>query len=157
MENNMRDLINTISAKLSYGDVLAAEQLAKISTMILKARIDKGMTQKELSEKTGITQADISRLENGNANPDADITRQDMAVVLHRASAYCEIALDKVNSRAVFEDKEEISDYAVESVEELQQAGIINGNGSGSFMPMAFATRAEAAKMICCLADLTEM
>ena len=27
------------------------------------------MTQKELAEKTGITQGDISRLENGNANP----------------------------------------------------------------------------------------
>ena len=27
------------------------------------------MSQKELSEATGITQADISRLENGSANP----------------------------------------------------------------------------------------
>ena len=40
---------------------------------IVKAMIDArertGMTQKELSDKTGITQADISRLENGNANP----------------------------------------------------------------------------------------
>ena len=26
-------------------------------------------TQKELSERTGIAQADISKLENGNANP----------------------------------------------------------------------------------------
>ena len=28
-----------------------------------------GLTQKELSERTGIAQADISKLENGNANP----------------------------------------------------------------------------------------
>ncbi len=27
------------------------------------------MTQKELSERTGIAQGDISKLENGNANP----------------------------------------------------------------------------------------
>ena len=27
------------------------------------------LTQKELSERTGIAQADISKLENGNANP----------------------------------------------------------------------------------------
>lgn len=27
------------------------------------------ITQKELSERTGITQGDISKLENGNANP----------------------------------------------------------------------------------------
>lgn len=36
---------------------------------IIDARNKTGMTQKELAEKTGITQADISRLENGNANP----------------------------------------------------------------------------------------
>ena len=28
-----------------------------------------GMTQKEVSEKTGIIQAEISKMENGNANP----------------------------------------------------------------------------------------
>lgn len=36
---------------------------------IIDARKNTGMTQKELAEKTGITQADISRLERGNANP----------------------------------------------------------------------------------------
>lgn len=43
-------------------------EYAVIQAMI-DARKQSGMTQKELSEKTGITQADISRLENGNANP----------------------------------------------------------------------------------------
>ena len=36
---------------------------------MIDARKDSGMTQKELSEKTGINQADISKLENGTANP----------------------------------------------------------------------------------------
>ena len=36
---------------------------------IIDARKTTGMTQKQLAEKTGITQADISRLENGSANP----------------------------------------------------------------------------------------
>lgn len=36
---------------------------------IIDARKNSGMSQKELSEATGITQADISRLENGSANP----------------------------------------------------------------------------------------
>lgn len=35
----------------------------------IEARHSSGMTQKELSELTGIAQADISKLENGNANP----------------------------------------------------------------------------------------
>ena len=36
---------------------------------IIDARKSTGMTQRQLAEKTGITQADISRLESGNGNP----------------------------------------------------------------------------------------
>ena len=32
-------------------------------------RKEKNLTQKQLSELTGITQADLSKIENGNANP----------------------------------------------------------------------------------------
>ena len=39
-----------------------------IQTM-LDARKAAGLTQKDLAERTGIAQADISKLENGNANP----------------------------------------------------------------------------------------
>lgn len=41
---------------------------ALIQAMI-DARKKAGLTQKELSERTGIAQGDISKLENGNANP----------------------------------------------------------------------------------------
>lgn len=43
-------------------------EFAIIQAMI-DARTKSGVTQKELSEKTGIAQADISKIENGNANP----------------------------------------------------------------------------------------
>ena len=36
---------------------------------IIDARLQTGFTQKELSERTGIAQGDISKLEHGNANP----------------------------------------------------------------------------------------
>ena len=36
---------------------------------IIDARKTSGLTQKELSERTGIAQGDISKLEKGNANP----------------------------------------------------------------------------------------
>ena len=48
-------------------DALAPE-FAIIQAMI-DARKTSGLTQKELSEKTGIAQSDISKLENGSANP----------------------------------------------------------------------------------------
>ncbi len=40
-----------------------------IMRAILEMRKERGMTQKELSLRSGITQGDISRLENGNGNP----------------------------------------------------------------------------------------
>ncbi len=40
-----------------------------IMQAIIDARKTKGLTQKELSERTGITQGDISKLENGSGNP----------------------------------------------------------------------------------------
>lgn len=40
-----------------------------ITRVILDARIRAGMTQIELAEKSGISQADISRLEKGTRNP----------------------------------------------------------------------------------------
>ena len=40
-----------------------------ITRAILEARLREGLTQNELSEKSGISQADISRLENGTRNP----------------------------------------------------------------------------------------
>lgn len=92
--------------------------------------------------------------ENGNANAESNITRQDMAVMLYRVSEKCGIALDELNSRAVFSDRDEIGDYAKTAVSKLQMAGIINGNGSGGFMPKAYSSRAEASKMICCMLDL---
>ena len=40
-----------------------------ITRALLDARIRAGMTQVELSEKSGISQADISRIEKGTRNP----------------------------------------------------------------------------------------
>lgn len=48
-------------------DALEAE-FSFVQTM-LDARKSAGLTQKDLAERTGIAQADISKLENGNANP----------------------------------------------------------------------------------------
>ena len=47
----------------------ALEPEFAIIQAIIDARKSSGITQKQLSEKTGIAQADISKLENGNANP----------------------------------------------------------------------------------------
>jgi len=47
--------------------ITAAEQ--EILQAVVNARKQSGLTQKELSARTGIAQSDISKLEQGNANP----------------------------------------------------------------------------------------
>ena len=43
---------------------------------MIDARNKEGLTQKELSERTGITQADISRIENGTRNPSLEMVKR---------------------------------------------------------------------------------
>lgn len=43
---------------------------------MIDARKSMNMTQKDLSEKTGITQADISRIENGTRNPSLQMLKR---------------------------------------------------------------------------------
>ena len=50
----------------NVGDVIEVDEIIRALT---EARHASGMTQKELSEFTGISQGDISKLEKGNANP----------------------------------------------------------------------------------------
>ncbi len=79
-------------------DILLDEQLKdeefrkeyetmKPEFVIIQAMIDArkkaGYTQKELSERSGIAQSDISKLENGNANPSIK-TLQKLATALGR-------------------------------------------------------------------------
>ena len=58
---------------LSNPDVKAAYDALQpeydLIQAMIDARISQNITQKELSKRTGITQADISRIENGTRNP----------------------------------------------------------------------------------------
>ena len=75
------------------------------------------------------------------------IKRQDMAVLACRALEKLGVTLNA--GATAFTDKASIDNYALESVAKLSNANIISGRGDGSFCPNDFATRAEAAKIIC--------
>lgn len=47
-----------------------------IMQAIIDARKSQNLTQKELSERTGITQADISRIETGTRNPSLNMLKK---------------------------------------------------------------------------------
>ena len=54
----------------------ALEPEYDIIQAMIDARKSMNMTQKQLSEKTGITQADISRIENGTRNPSLEMMKR---------------------------------------------------------------------------------
>ncbi|MDG0814114.1 S-layer homology domain-containing protein [Cohnella rhizosphaerae] len=78
------------------------------------------------------------------------ITREDMAVMLSRTTA-----LKGWKGRGLmaalpvsFTDESNISGYAAGAVNDLVQAGLINGFTDGTFAPRAETTRAQAAAVI---------
>ena len=54
----------------------ALEPEFDIIQAIIDARKSRNMTQKELAERTGIDQADISKLENGTRNPSLNLLKR---------------------------------------------------------------------------------
>ena len=59
----------------------ALEPEFSIIQAMIDARKASGLTQQQLAEKTGIAQADISKLENGSANPSLRTLRRLAAVM----------------------------------------------------------------------------
>jgi hypothetical protein len=85
----------------------------------------------------------------GSFAPGANITRQDMAVMIYRfLKNVMKSDLPAVNESTFFDDDDLIGDYAKEAVLALRQAGVLSGTGANTFSPRANATRAEAAAML---------
>lgn len=90
----------------------------------------------------------ISGTDDNLAGAEQYITRQDMAVMSERAAAAAGISFVKKCEEKAFDDAEEIADYAVKTVKNMQTAGIINGMEDNTFAPLGYTTRAEAAVII---------
>lgn len=67
------DALKDPELKAEY-DALAPEY--DLIQAMIDARVGQNITQKELSERTGITQADISRIENGTRNPSLSMVKR---------------------------------------------------------------------------------
>jgi len=81
-------------------------------------------------------------------NPDGNISRQDLATILYRYALVMDKNLPTTIEEISFNDAQDISEYAVDAVNAMQRAGIINGKPGNIFDPLGNATRAEVAAMI---------
>lgn len=57
-------------------EYLAIQPEMEIIRMLVKVRKEKNLTQADLSLRTGINQADISKLENGSRNPTLNMLKK---------------------------------------------------------------------------------
>ena len=70
MGKNFRETLNEQLKDPEFKDIWDSNAVEReIVRMIINGREATGMTQKQLAELTGISQADISRYETGNGNP----------------------------------------------------------------------------------------
>lgn len=68
MTNKLDRLIDMMAEQLSPSDLIAAEQLAKISAAIAKKRIDMSMNQSEFANFMGVSQGMVSKWESEEYN-----------------------------------------------------------------------------------------
>ncbi|WNS46321.1 glycosyl hydrolase 53 family protein [Paenibacillus sp. MMS20-IR301] len=84
----------------------------------------------------------------GRFEPEAHITRQEMAVMLMRAYEIRTGNVTPLVSLAKFSDSDKIDNWAVNAVSAAQSLGFINGNADGFYLPQSFTNRAESAKAV---------
>ena len=76
MKNYRETLKEMLKNKDFEKEYIDLEPEYQIIREIIRAREEKNITQVELSNMTGISQADISRLENGESNPTISILKR---------------------------------------------------------------------------------
>ena len=78
---------------------------------------------------------------------ETNITREHMCMLLYNYAAVFGKTLPVSNEKSAFTDDSSISAEAITAVYALQQAGVINGMGDGTFSPQGTATRAQVAQI----------
>lgn len=90
----------------------------------------------------------VKGIGNGAFDPNGEITREQMAVILYRYMKYAGIEYVVTDEYILFADESSIADYAKDAVQILNKLGIIRGKGKGIIDPEGRATRAEVAAML---------
>ncbi len=86
---------------------------------------------------------------DGLLNPNGQVSREELAMILDRALAWEKVAQDlsdaEVWARLNFSDRGDISSRTLNYVAQAVRGGVLRGFGDGTFRPGRAATRAEVA------------
>lgn len=97
MKTNLNDLINAMSEQISHSDILAANELAKISAVIAKRRIEMNMNQKQFAEFVGVSQSMVSKWESEDYN----FTVESLAKICERLNLSLDISIKEQNKQCI--------------------------------------------------------
>ena len=91
----------------------------------------------------------VNGYEDGKFLPDAQITREQMAVIIYRYASYAGSSMitDSSFNFNVFPDSGSISSYAFDAMKWAASNGIINGS-DGKLLPKNTAVRAQVAQIV---------
>ena len=90
----------------------------------------------------------VKGYDDGTFGINDNISREDMMVIAYRTMNALNLAVPKIKDYENFSDQNMISDYAIEAIESMYCAGIINGVGNNLLDPKGNADRAQSAKII---------
>jgi uncharacterized repeat protein (TIGR02543 family) len=119
-------------------------------------RVEKGELFSDVPDGTWYTDAAAWAQANGIVfgvgdklfAPNANISRQDLAVILLRYADYAHATFPVKLSYVEFADEAAISAYAQTAVQALFGGGIVSGKADNLFDPQGDATRAEVASIL---------
>ncbi|UJF36411.1 S-layer homology domain-containing protein [Paenibacillus hexagrammi] len=95
-----------------------------------------------------VDQGWVSGRTNESFEPDAPITREEMAVILSRVYKNLHGAPAEHGETMVYSDVDDISDWALDAVQQVLVEGLMQGRQEQIFAPAELTTRAEVATVI---------
>ena len=90
----------------------------------------------------------VNGFDDGTFQPNAAITREQMAAILRNYAAYKGLDVSASGSLSTFTDAASVSDWAKESVEWAVGSGLLGGYEDSTLRPQGTTTRAEVASVL---------
>ena len=85
---------------------------------------------------------------DGRFDPNANITRQDLAVIMLRYLNYTGTVLPVTQQWIIFADEALIAEYASDAVQTMYKLGVIRGVEENTIDPRGNANRSQTAAML---------
>ena len=90
----------------------------------------------------------VNGFDDGTFQPNAAITREQMAAILRNYAAYKGMDVTAVGDLSAYTDAASVSDWAKDSVQWMVGSGLLGGYEDGTLRPHGTTTRAEVASVL---------